>query len=158
MSRPRFLRTACDIVFSSEDRRLTGRAQNISISAEKYQKLLNTCMVNRNSIAEENLRLDAALLESLRQLGVINTQYDLSHLCGMNESYYSSMKAKGYGLNLGSLVYLWADLARRSRDTKEPRVGAVLHQAVCLVQRTIEEKCRLRKLELEDRTGGSSCA
>ena len=34
-------------------------------------------MRNINALAEENLRIDAELLASLKQLGVIQTQYDL---------------------------------------------------------------------------------
>lgn len=110
-------------------------------------------MRNLNACAEQNLRIDAELLDCLKTLGVINTQYDMSRLCGMNESYYSSMRAKGYGLTLGSLVYLWTDLAKRSRDVREPRVGAVLNHAVSLVQRAIDEKCRLRQIEVAQKTG-----
>jgi hypothetical protein len=40
-------------------------------------------MRNLNALAEENLRIDAELLASLKQLGVVQTQYDLSRLCGM---------------------------------------------------------------------------
>ena len=110
-------------------------------------------MRNLHAIAEENLRIDAELLACLQGLGVVTTQYDMSRLCGMNESYYSSMKAKGYGLTLGSLVYLWTDLAKRSREVREPRISAVLNHAVGLVQRASDEKCRLRQLELAQNTG-----
>ena len=44
-------------------------------------------MRNLNALAEENLRIDAELLASLKHLGIIQTQYDLSRLCGMRESY-----------------------------------------------------------------------
>ena len=106
--------------------------------------LLNTLMRNLNALAEENLRIDAELLESLKRLGVIANQYGLSRLCGMNESYYSSMRAKGYGMTLGSIVILWACLAQRAREVSEPRVGAVLSHAAGLVQNAVNEKCRLR--------------
>ena len=107
-------------------------------------------MRNLNALAEENLRIDAELLESLKRLGVITTQYDLSRLCGMNESYYSSMRTKGYGMNLGSLVFLWTSLAHRARDVREPRVRAVLGHAAGLVQSAINEKCRLRQYQLKE--------
>lgn len=110
-------------------------------------------MRNLNALAEENLRIDAELLESLKQLGVIQTQYDLSRLCGMNESYYSSMRTKGYGMKLGSLAFLWTCLAKRSQEVREPRVGAVLSHAAALVQWAIDQKCQLRVHRLNAATG-----
>ena len=102
---------------------------------------------NWNALAEENLRIDAELLAELKRLGVITTQYDLSRLCGMHDSYYSSMRAKGYGMKLGSLAFLWTCLAKRSREVGEPKVGAVLSHAAGLVQQAMNSKCRLRELE-----------
>ena len=107
-------------------------------------------MRNLNALAEENLRIDAELLASLKQLGVITTQYDLSRLCGMNESYYSSMRTKGYGMKLGSLVFLWSCLAKRAREVSEPRVGAVLSHAAGLVQKAVDLKCRLREHHIKE--------
>lgn len=104
-------------------------------------------MRNLNALTEESLRIDAELLASLKRLGVVTTQYDLSRLCGMNESYYSSMRTKGYGLKLGSLAFLWTCLAKRSREVGEPKVGAVLSHAAGLVQQAMDSKCRLRELE-----------
>ena len=109
--------------------------------------LLNTCMRNLNALTEENLRIDAELLASLKQLGVITTQYDLSRLCGMHDSYYSSMRTKGYGMKLGSLVFLWTCLAKKSNEVSEPRVGAVLSHAAGLVQQAMNSKCHLRELQ-----------
>jgi hypothetical protein len=106
-------------------------------------------MKNLNALAEENLRIDAELLASLKRLGVITTQYDLSRLCGMNESYYSSMRTKGYGMKLGSLTFLWICLAKRSREVSEPKVGAVLSHAAGLVQQAMNQKCQLREHQLK---------
>lgn len=118
-----------------------------------HRSLLNTFMKNLNALEEHNLRIDAELLENLKQLGIVQTQYELSRLCGMNESYYSSMRTKGYGIKLGSLVFLLTELAKRSRETKEPKVGAVLTHALSIVQNAIQEKCHLRELTLKA-TGG----
>ena len=107
-------------------------------------------MRNLNALAEENLRIDAELLANLKRLGVVSTQYDLSRLCGMTESYYSSMRTKGYGMRLGSLVFLWTCLARRAREVSEPRVGAVLSHAAGLVQSAVNEKCRLREHQIRE--------
>lgn len=107
-------------------------------------------MRNLNALAEENLRIDAELLASLKRLGVIQTQYDLSRLCGMNESYYSSMRTKGYGMKLGSLIFLWSCLAQRAREVSEPRIGAVLSHAASLVQQAVDQKCRLRQHQINE--------
>ena len=110
-------------------------------------------MRNINALAEENLRIDAQLLESLKRLGVVSTQYDLSRLCGMTDSYYSSMRTKGYGMKLGSLVFLWTCLAQRAREVSEPKIGAVLSHAASLVHRAVTEKCRLRQHEIQAHRG-----
>ena len=110
-------------------------------------------MRNLHAIAERNLRIDAELLACLQRLGVVTTQYDISRLCGMNESYYSSMRTKGYGMKLGSLAFLWTCLAKRSREVREPKVGAVLSHAAGLVQQAMNQKCQLREHHLRSVTG-----
>lgn len=95
--------------------------------------------------------MDQRLLAELKRLGIVQTQYDLSRLCGRNPSYFSSMMAKGYGLKLGSLMLLASRLQRRSGEVADARVGMVLYQADCLVRQAIEEKCRLREIELSDK-------
>ena len=101
---------------------------------------------------EDNLRVDQRLLAELKRLGVVETQYDLSRLCGRNPSYFSSMMTKRQGLKLGSLMLLASRLRQRCRDVTDARVGMVLHQADKLVREAIEEKCRLREIEISDKT------
>ncbi len=108
-------------------------------------------MTTHNAHVEDNLRVDQRLLAELKRLGIVQTQYDLSRLCGRNPSYFSSMRAKGYGLKLGSLMLLASRLERRSGEVADARVGMVLHQADRLVRQAIEEKCRLREIELSDK-------
>lgn len=100
---------------------------------------------------EDNLRVDQRLLAELKRLGIVQTQYDLSRLCGRNPSYFSSMMSKRQGLKLGSLMLLASRLRKRSGEVSDARVGLVLHQADELVRRAIEEKCRLREIEIGDR-------
>ncbi len=108
-------------------------------------------MTTHNAHGEDNLRVDQRLLAELKRLGIVQTQCDLSRLCGRNPSYFSSMMAKGYGLKLGSLMLLASRLKRRSGEVADTRVGMVLHQADRLVRQAIEEKCRLREIELSDK-------
>ena len=108
-------------------------------------------MTTHNAHGEDNLRVDQRLLAELKRLGIVQPQYDLSRLCGRNPSYFSSMMAKGYGLKLGSLMLLASRLQRRSNEVMDARVGLVLHQADRLVRQAIEEKCRLREIELIDK-------
>lgn len=114
-------------------------------------------MRNTNTLTEHRLRIDVELLEKLQQLGVIETQYDMSRLCGMNESYCSSMKSKGYGMTIGSLVYLCCILSHRSQQADDHRVAAVLHRAVELVQRAIAQKCRIREIEVQQMKEKKRC-
>ena len=101
-----------------------------------------------NAHDEDNLRVDQRLLSELKKLGIVQTQYDFSRLCGKNPSYYSAMRAKGFGLKLASLTFLSARLRKRSANVSDPKVSMVLSYADRVVQEAIEEKCRLRELEL----------
>ena len=101
-----------------------------------------------NAHDEDNLRVDQRLITELKRLGVVKTQYDFSRLCGKNPSYFSSMQAKGFGLKLGSLAFLASRIRKRGSEVRDPKVSMVLSYADRLVQRAIEEKCRLRELEL----------
>ena len=109
-------------------------------------------MRTTDAYEDDNLRVDQRLLAVLKRLGIVETQYDLSRLCGRNPSYFSSMMAKRQGLKLGSLVLLASRLRQRSGEVADARVGMVLHQADQLVRQAIEEKCRLREIEISDRT------
>lgn len=95
-----------------------------------------------------NIDIDDALLNDLKRLGIVQSQYDLSRLCGKNHSYYSCMRAKGYGLKIGSLTFMSNRLRNRLSKIHDAKISAVLTHADQLVQRAIEEKCRLRELEL----------
>lgn len=97
---------------------------------------------------EDNLRVDQRLFAELKKLGIIETQYDLSRLCGKNRSYYATMRAKGFGLKLGSLAFLSSRLRKRSNEISDPTVSMVLHHADRVVCDAMEEKCRLRELEI----------
>ena len=109
-------------------------------------------MRTTDAYEDDNLRVDQRLLAELKRLCIVETQYDLSRLCGRNPSYFSSMMAKRQGLKLGSLVLLASRLRQRSGEVADARVGMVLHQADQLVRQAIEEKCRLREIEISDRT------
>ena len=97
---------------------------------------------------EDNLAVDQRLFAELKKLGIIETQYDLSRLCGKNRSYYAAMRAKGYGLKLGSLAFLASRLRKRSNEISDPSVSMVLHHADRVVRDAMEEKCRLREIEI----------
>jgi hypothetical protein len=97
---------------------------------------------------KQSIDIDDTLLNDLKRLGIVQTQYDLSRLCGKNHSYFSCMRAKGYGLKVGSLTFMSIRLRKRINEISDARVSAVLTHADRLVQRAIEEKCRLRELEL----------
>jgi hypothetical protein len=140
-------------VFSSDSHIESNISFEMALNNEIRLKLLNTRMRKMNLIMEKNNEIDVELLASLKQLGIVQSQYDLSRLCGMNDSYFSSMKAKGYGMKIGSLACLWVELSRRSREISEPRVGAVLHRAAEMVQWAIQEKCNLRRLSRSEAGG-----
>lgn len=97
---------------------------------------------------KQNLALDEQLLTELQKLGIIETKYDLSRLCGKNNSYYSCMRKREYGLHVGSLVFLAAWLAKRLNETQQVVERAKLRTGLYAVNEAVAEKCRLRELEL----------
>ena len=100
------------------------------------------------SIKQQRLELDQKLLADLKNLGVITTQSDLSRLCGKNPTYYACMRAREYGLQLGSLIFLAARLAKRIDETSCVRERAQLRAALNHINQVITAKCRLREQEL----------
>ena len=58
------------------------------------------------------------------------------------------MQAKGFGLKLGSLAFLASRIRKRGSEVRDPRVSMVLSYADRVVQQAIDEKCRLRELEI----------
>ena len=46
------------------------------------------------------------IYENLREAGLVQNQNDLSHLCGMDDSYISSRKAKGKEPSLEAMAHL----------------------------------------------------
>ena len=118
--------------------------KKISISDLAAKYFMNTF----NAHDEYNLSVDQRLITELKRLGVVKTQYDFSRLCGKNPSYFSSMQAKGFGLKLGSLAFLASRIRKRGSEVRDPRVSMVLSYADRVVQQAIDEKCRLRELEI----------
>lgn len=55
---------------------------------------------------------------------------------------------QAYGLNIGSLLLLQARLAKMLDEASEIRERARLRSALDVVKDAIQEKCRLRELEL----------
>jgi hypothetical protein len=104
-----------------------------------------------NDLTQKNLKIDDDLLQTLKRLRVVETQYDLSELCGKGRSYYSCMRTNGYGLKLGSLTFLSVRLGSRMNACQDPKVAAILKRAQTLVQKTIEAKCRLQERGLWQR-------
>jgi len=107
---------------------------------------------NDTQIIQANLKIDHDLLQELKHLGVVQSQYDLSRLCGKGRSYYSCMRAKGFGLKLGSLTFLSARLGSRMKICQDPEAVAVLKYAQKLIQQSIEAKCQLQEQGLWRRT------
>ena len=94
------------------------------------------------------LEIDVKLVEQLRQIGIVSGAADLSRACGKNPTYYACMRKRGYSLNIGSLVFLQARLAREIHDTDDVRKRAKLRIAMSAINEAVQEKCRLRELEL----------
>jgi hypothetical protein len=105
-------------------------------------------MMKNNNIAQQKLTLDERLLQTLKQLGLVSSKTGFSQLCGKNDSYFDCMRSRGYGIHLGSLVFLSAKIAGQMDTANDIRERARLRSALDAINKTIQEKCRLRELEL----------
>ena len=95
-----------------------------------------------------NLELDRRLLNELMSLGVVQTQSELGKLCGKNASYYACMRHKGFGLQIGSLVFLATRIKKLAENEDDSERCVKLRLAIQLIKQTIDEKCYLREIEL----------
>ena len=95
-----------------------------------------------------NLELDRRLLNELVSLGVVQTQSELGKLCGKNASYYACMRHKGFGIKIGSLTFLASRFANLAEKEDDGERCVKLRLAIQAVKQTINEKCRLREIEL----------
>lgn len=94
------------------------------------------------------LEVDTKLVEQLKQIGIVSGIADLSRACGKNPTYFACMRKRGYSLHVGSLAFLQARLSREMDDASDARKRARLRIAVSAINEAIQEKCKLRELEL----------
>ena len=111
--------------------------------------LLNKCMRKTYSaLTLANLELDRQLLQTLLHLGVIHNQSELGNLCGKTSSYYTCMRYKGFGLKIGSLTFMCSRLKRYAAAEPDGIKCINYRLAMEEITRTIDEKCKLKELEL----------
>lgn len=94
------------------------------------------------------LEVDSKLMEELRQIGIVKGIGDFSRACGKNSTYFACMRKRGYSLHVGSLAFLQARLARELNETADVRRRAKLRIAMSAINEAVQEKCKLRELEL----------
>ena len=99
-------------------------------------------------LKQHKLALDEQLVNELTAIGIVANVTDLSRQLGKNDSYYVCMKNRGYGIHLGSLVFLAAKLSNELNASSSVRERAKLRSALAAVNETIQAKCRLREQEL----------
>jgi hypothetical protein len=58
------------------------------------------------------------------------------------------MRKRGYSLHVGSLVFLQTRLFHELNNSDDVRRRAKLRNAMSAVNEAVQEKCRLRELEL----------
>lgn len=104
----------------------------------------------RDQIRKARLEIDANLIDALARLHIIKGTGHFSRACGKNPTYYACMRKRGYGLHIGTLAFLQARLARDMSETSEGdvRTRAKLRSAISAINEAIQEKCKLRELEL----------
>lgn len=101
-----------------------------------------------DNVKDFNLKLDKQLADELKSIGFIRADQDLSIWCGKERSYVSSMRSRGYGLHIGSLVLMAARIADKLNTSPDVRERARLRSALTIVNDTIQHKCRIREQEL----------
>lgn len=103
---------------------------------------------SRINNTQHKLALDQKLVNTLVDLGITSSVTDLSRQMGKNDTYYACMKKRGYGLHLGSLVFLAAKLSHQMESESSVRERARLRTAISAINEAIQAKCKLRELEL----------
>lgn len=111
---------------------------------------INTCMRTKGptTYTQHKLELDAKLFQQLKALGLAHDISDLSQKMGKNHTYFACMRTRGYGLHLGSLVFLAAKFSSELNDSESVRRRAKLRAGITAINETIQAKCRIRELEL----------
>lgn len=120
------------------------RIQSNSLRFAKYMMKTK----NQNTHTNAKLAVDLRLAEQLEQIGIISGPAELSRACGKNPTYFACMRKRGYSLHVGSLAFLQARFSRDMNETTDIRKRALLRSAVSLINEAIQEKCKLRELEL----------
>ena len=101
-----------------------------------------------NALTLAKLELDRQLFNELKSLGVVKTQSELGKLCGKNTSYVACMRNKGFGVQIGSLTFLVSRFANLAEKENDGERCVKLRLAIQAIKQTIDEKCRLREIEL----------
>lgn len=127
---------------------MTKTTQILTVAPEIYVAAKYDMEEDRKS---KNLELDRKLADELKSIGFIKAEQEISLLCGKERSYFSTMRARGYGLHLGSLTLLAARLANRIEKTSDVRERAKIRMALTSVNAAIQGKCQLRVPELHTR-------
>ena len=104
--------------------------------------------IQHGALTLAKLELDRRLFNELIKLGVVQTQSQLGILCGKNTSYYGCMRNKGFGLQIGSLTFLISRLSKLAADETDDERCVRLKLAIQVIKQTIDEKCRLKEIEL----------
>lgn len=97
---------------------------------------------------DHKLALDEALLDRLKEIGVIASIADLNRQMGRNHTYFACMRNRGYSLHIGSLVFLAAKYSSDLAASDCVRERAKLRSAVAAINETIQAKCKIREQEL----------
>ena len=105
-------------------------------------------MMKNNPNTEQKISLDEHLFKTLRELGLVTSRAGFSQMCGKNDSYFDCMRSRGYGVHLGTLVFLVAKISNMMEDEPDVRERARLRSAVAAINEAIHAKCRLREQEL----------
>ena len=104
---------------------------------------------NSSPFTQAKLDVDQRLADELRRCGVYSTLADISRACGKNPTYFNCMRKKGYGLHVGSLVFLQVMLLTKIKKTDDSLLRAKLWLAEGAVSKAVQEKIRLREMELD---------
>ena len=105
-------------------------------------------MKHINALTLAKLELDRQPFNELKSLGVVKTQSELGKLCGKNTSYVACMRNKGFGVQIGSLTFLASRFANLAEKENDGERCFKLRLAIQVTKQTIDEKCRLREIEL----------
>ena len=85
------------------------------------------------------------LLGQCKSLGLVKSQYEFSHLCGRQQSWYSASKGRNVQISTDAAVTLSVMIEKRAREELPEDIHPYALNLSCLLMETIKEKAEVTR-------------